>query len=63
MVGDNTVGKYESNCRAGDEKSRLFAGLELFVNAGDSNEEFARLRARHRHFGRSAHVGRLAKAA
>jgi hypothetical protein len=38
-----TVAQIHANHRAEDEKARLFAGLEIFVNAGNSEEEYRRL--------------------
>ncbi len=41
----NTISGTAMNHRAGNDRSRLFAGLELFVNAGDSDEEYLKLQA------------------
>jgi hypothetical protein len=41
---DTTVFRTAVNCRAADETARLLAGLDFFVNAGDSDEEYRRLR-------------------
>lgn len=38
-----TIAKTTANRRAGEERERLFAGLEIFVNAADSEEEFSKL--------------------
>ncbi len=38
------------NRRAADEKSRLFEGLERFVNAGDSSEDYSQLAIAARSF-------------
>lgn len=38
-----TIGKATANRRAGDEKERLLAGLDTFVNAADSEEEYSKL--------------------
>jgi hypothetical protein len=39
----DTISETEINHRAGNDRPRLFAGLELFANAGDSDEEYLKL--------------------